>query len=343
MRAYVLTVAALLISAAATWVALRYARWRQLLDLPGYRRSHAQATPRGGGIGIVLALLWCAPWLHWPEVLTPVLLAVALLGVAGIGWWDDHRPLSARLRFAVHMLAAMMCAGVLVQVGQWHLGMAALLLGLASFWLAACINAWNFMDGSNGLVTLQSFWIALSMLAVFMQIALEGVPAALPWVGVCLILAAACGGFLPFNFPRASIFMGDVGSGALGLVCGVLLLVGFTLAPDRIWMFVLLPSALLVDAGLTLLFRLLSGRRWYQPHREHLYQWLIRSGWSHAQVALAWLGWNLLVLLPVCLLMLRRPDMAPGLTLLVLALALALWWYGKGAIRRGYRRKRRSR
>lgn len=343
MNAYLLALAAFLSSLALAWGARVYALHRGLQDVPGGRRLHARVTPRGGGIGIVLALLLCVPWLHWPGGgMQPLWLGLAVLAVAAIGWIDDHRPLSARLRLAVHGLAALLCAGVVVQTGHLPLPWAMLALGLAVLWLAGCINAWNFMDGSNGLVTIQSFWLALAMLSVFTLIALDGVPAALPWVGVSLILAAACGGFLPLNFPRALIFLGDVGSGALGLICGLLLLVAFNLAPERFWTLLLLPSAVLLDAGLTLLLRLLSGRRWYRAHREHLYQWLIRCGWRHEQVALVWLGWNLLIVLPACLLMQRRPDIAPGVALLVLGAGVWLWWFGKGALWRRARRRKRG-
>ena len=91
-------------------LALRYARWRQLLDLPGRRRSHAAPTPRGGGIAIVATLLLALPWLAWADLRVPWVFGLMLAAVAGIGWIDDHRPLTARARIAVHILAAM--AGV---------------------------------------------------------------------------------------------------------------------------------------------------------------------------------------------------------------------------------------
>lgn len=322
-------------------LALRYARWRQLLDLPGRRRSHATPTPRGGGIAIVATLLLALPCLAWTDARLPLAFGLMLAAVAGIGWMDDHRPLSARTRIAVHLLAAIAGTTLLLAVyGNPLPGVPMILMALlAVFWLTGCINAWNFMDGSNGLVTSQCLWLGLALAYVFFRMTNAGIAAAWPWAGIALVLAMACAAFLPFNFPRAAIFLGDVGSGALGLTCGLLLLVAFWLAPGDAWLLILLPSALLVDAGMTLLWRMFSGRRWYTAHREHLYQWLIRAGNSHARVATSYLGWNLVVVLPVCAVILCWPMWAAPLTLVLLALAMAAWWLGKGVVRRHMRRQ----
>ena len=322
-------------------LALRYARWRQLLDLPGRRRSHAAPTPRGGGIAIVATLLLALPWLAWADLRVPWVFGLMLAAVAGIGWIDDHRPLTARARIAVHILAAMAGVALLLALyGNPLPSVPAILVAvLAVFWLTGCINAWNFMDGSNGLVTSQCLWLGLALAYAFFRMADAGTAAAWPWAAIALVLAMACAGFLPFNFPRASIFLGDVGSGALGLTCGLLLLIAFWLDPGNIWLPILLSSALLVDAGMTLLWRLISGRRWYTAHREHFYQWLIRRGNSHVRVAAGYLGWNLLVVLPVCAVIMHQPQWAMPGTLAVLALAVATWWLGKGVMRRHMRRQ----
>ena len=327
---------ACLVSALFTLFALRYARARQLLDLPGHRRSHTVPTPRGGGVAIVATLLAGLACLQWGEYLLPLVVAVVLVFVAGIGWLDDHRPQSARVRFAVHLIAAiLMAVMLLLSLGNplptWP---SIVLLVLATFWLAGCINAWNFMDGANGLVTSQCVWLGLA-LAVWFNAAGATAHA---WSLLSLILAGACLGFLPFNFPSAAIFLGDVGSGALGLVCGLLLLVAMWVEPRAFWLLLLLPSALLVDAGLTLAWRIISGRRWYTAHREHLYQWLIRSGYSHARVAVCYMGWNLLIVLPACLAIWRWPTHAVPIALSVLALAVLTWWLGKRSLRRQRRR-----
>ncbi len=284
------------LSAALVAAAIRYATTRGLLDLPGRRRSHAQPTPRGGGIGIVVALLSglkllvLAGGTGWPEALA---IALAVLAVAGIGWLDDHRPLAALPRLLVHALAAAGVAWVLLggsgTPGGW------LALALATPALMVAINFCNFMDGSNGLLTLQAMAISGAM----MLAALAG--AHWSTAAVAALLMAAAAGFLPFNFPAARIFLGDVGSGALGLALGAVALLCWrdgSLGPAGI---LVLGSALWLDAGLTLALRILTGRRWTQAHRSHLYQWFIRRGRSHAGVALAYLAWTALVAAPLAL------------------------------------------
>lgn len=261
-----------LLSAALTWAARGYALRRQLMDQPGERRSHSVATPRGGGIAIVATLLvaLAAAAMVWP-VAAPSLLVtgLGLALVAGIGWWDDHRPLPALRRLLVHVVAAALLAALVkIHGGSW------LLTLLVWFFTASLINIWNFMDGINGIASSQAVIVALGFALV------------LPWPYslAAIVLGLACLGFLPFNFPRARIFMGDVGSGALGYAVAVVLAIA-ALKTDIHWMLLLLPlSAFLVDAGFTLLARMLSGQRWMEPHTQHVYQRAVQAGASHALV-----------------------------------------------------------
>src|SRR5690606_35962360 len=197
---------------AGTWLARGYALRLQLIDQPGERRSHRDATPRGGGIAIVLVLLVAMAVLaaRAPARIPELALAAAgLVLVAGIGWIDDHRPLPATLRLGVHVLAAgLLCTGLLL-AGAGPLDVA------AAFVAAVVLtNVWNFMDGINGIAASQAVLVATAY-------ALFAAQGPVFWLG--LALAAGASGFLPFNFPRARIFMGDVGSGALGYALAALL------------------------------------------------------------------------------------------------------------------------
>ncbi len=261
-----------LLSAGLTWAARGYALRRQLLDQPGERRSHSVATPRGGGIAIVISLLvaaGAAMW-AWPQAAGSVLIAsLGLVLVAGIGWWDDHRPLPAVRRLCVHVVAAALLAGLVkLHGGSW------LLVALVLFFTTSLINIWNFMDGINGIASSQAIIAALGLAPV------------LPWPYslAAIALGLACLGFLPFNFPRARIFMGDVGSGALGYAVSIVLAIA-SLKTSIHWMLLLVTiSPFLVDAGFTLLARMLSGQRWMEPHTQHVYQRAVQAGASHAQV-----------------------------------------------------------
>lgn len=280
--AWVIGAAAVLaVAAVLTWGARHYALRRNLMDQPGERRSHGVATPRGGGIAIVVTLLLAtgAAALVWPQAGVRLLVfALGLVLVAGIGWWDDHRPLPALRRLLVHVVAAALLAGLVWQASgnPWQ----AL---LALLFTASLINIWNFMDGINGIATTQAILAGVAFAWVL--------PAPFAWAG--MVLALACLGFLPFNFPRARIFMGDVGSGALGYAIAAL--VCLTSVTTSIhWLLLLVPlTAFLVDAGFTLLSRMLSGQRWMEPHTQHLYQQAVKGGASHASVTGAYFVFGL--------------------------------------------------
>lgn len=311
--------AAFALSALLTLASIRYGRRRQLIDQPGRRRSHTLPTPRGGGIGIVVAVLVCAlvPALLGRSdsgtQLQLTLVAVALLIVAAIGWIDDHRGLGRRIRFIAQLFA-----GVLVlasfPVGSWWSGNEGNALHIAIVLIAALttvvwsINLHNFMDGINGLLALQAIFV-LATIAL-----LSYVPD--PWSlqgahGLAIIVFAILG-FLPFNFPRARVFMGDVGSGSLGLIVAVAVLWQIAYTTLALGTGIILCSVFVTDATATLVSRFARGRRWYSPHREHLYQWLVRSRLSHANVVAIYMAWNVIVVLPVVCWINRADDVSSG-------------------------------
>lgn len=328
--------AALLTAAAATELSIRYALRRQLLDLPGQRRSHRIPTPRGGGIAIVIAMLGCAVPLLPFSLPLRLLLGAAIAAVAAVGWWDDHRPLSARARLAVQAPAALLLAWLLLQLqapaGLFAMAALVLMVVLSTMW---SINLHNFMDGINGLLTLQAAWV-FAMMAVLGEC---GLPHGLGLAPAAM--AAACLGFLPFNFPRARIFMGDVGSGALGMSIAAVLWLAAWREPRWIGVGLLLGSSFFIDATATLLSRYWRGRRWYSAHREHLYQWLVRSGRSHARVVGYYMAWNGLLVAPLSLVAARNESLWPGLVAAAAAYAagIVLWWRARRAVLAGARHR----
>lgn len=307
-------VAAMVVSALGSAWAIAHARRKGMLDLPGERRSHALPTPRGGGIGIaaacLLAMLAAAragpAWDGW------LLAATGLTLVAGIGWWDDHRPLPAWPRLLVHAIAAA-CLGWAVQ--RQGAGTAAV---VAAFVCAlVLVNAWNFMDGINGLAASQALFCA----AGFAALLGDG------WRLLALVIAGACLGFLPFNFPRARVFLGDVGSGALGYLVAALLAAGFASRPLAWWPLLLLPPlAMLADTGLTLLWRVGRGEHWWQAHVQHAFQrWSRHRG--HARVCLAFAVWTFAAV-AIMLAGLHWPvRVAQAAALAALLASTWAWWW----------------
>ena len=269
---------AAVVSAALTAAWIAFAWRRQIHDQPGPRRLHALPTPRGGGVAIALVFLAGLAWLSLNGQPVPGAWGL-LLGVgsfAAIGFLDDLAPLPTLLKFALQWLAAAVL--VLGVAGQWSLGWP----WLAVLMLACCyvVNIWNFMDGSNGLITVQALLIALAVAFWPGQSGLGGFAA--------LLLAGACAGFLPFNLPVARVFLGDVGSHALGAAVFGLLLLSWKQGSISLLQSILIMSALLIDSGLTLGRRLLSGRRVWRAHRDHLFQYAVRRGHSHTRVCLAY-------------------------------------------------------
>ena len=271
----------LAIGVIGTCLARRYALRRKLIDQPDERRSHRVATPRGGGIAIVASALLAFGWLASTQAMAGAVVAMLVMGlvlVAGIGWVDDHRSLSPWVRLAVHAIAAVLASIALLVNGH---SPAFAMIGFAT--VMVLVNVWNFMDGIDGLAASQAVLVAAGW-------ALLAWPD--PWAWMLLAVAAACLGFLPFNLPVARIFLGDVGSGALGYLLAIGLLwlpPGTTQWPWLAW----LPlSAFLADAALTLLVRILRGERWWAPHLQHAYQrWAVRLG-RHGPVSLAYALWT---------------------------------------------------
>ena len=276
-----------LLSAALTWLARRYALRNSLLDQPGERRSHQVATPRGGGISIVVCMLLGMGWIsiiHPSHAISMAGLALGLLLVGGIGWIDDHRPLSPLLRLLVQAIA-----GLVLGLVFYRTTGAVRPAALAFVAVLALVNVWNFMDGINGLAASQAAIAAFG----FGWLLVDAGP--WPWLAAALF-ASACG-FLPFNFPRARIFLGDVGSGALGYMLAALLVASASGANIPLVVLILPLSAFLIDAGFTLSIRIMRGERWWEPHVQHVYQQWVRKTGGHGGVTLAYASFSLLAVL----------------------------------------------
>jgi UDP-N-acetylmuramyl pentapeptide phosphotransferase/UDP-N-acetylglucosamine-1-phosphate transferase len=292
------------LSAFLTWCTLFYAR-RRLLDLPGQRRSHVLPTPRGGGIGLCITGIagLIAMGAVISDVTMPTRLIVAIALIAVVGWIDDHRPLPITTRLIPQFVAIILFLWPIVAqtAGQYtdadvstsafmqKILLLLVLIGLGTW----SINLHNFMDGIDGILASQAIFVlsVLGWLCARDQRNPHGMEIGL--------FAVATLGFLPFNFPRARIFMGDVGSGTLGLVIFIAAMWQFFSPYSAEVSAVIVGSAFVTDASCTLFSRALRGKRWYAPHREHLYQWMTRAGLSHARVSDYYAAWNLFLVLPI--------------------------------------------
>lgn len=286
-----------------TWVLRRYALARSLMDIPNARSSHSVPTPRGGGVAIVLSFLLALPllgmagWLAWP-------LVCALLGAGGgiavLGFLDDHGHIAARWRLLGHFLGAgwaLFWLGGLppLSVLSFSLNLGWLGHMLATIYLVWLLNLYNFMDGIDGIASIEAICVCLGGALLYSMLGQVGL-ALLP-----LLLVAAVAGFLLWNFPPARIFMGDAGSGFLGIALGVLSLQAAWQSPQLLWSWLILLGVFIVDATFTLLRRLVRGDKVYEAHRSHAYQYASRQFGAHRPVTLAVLAINLGWLLPMAL------------------------------------------
>lgn len=321
-----------------TWLTLfpvrAYLERRRVFDVPNERSSHRRPTPRGGGLVIVGVVL--AGWLLF-EIFTPSVswvtsatFAFASSLVAAVSWIDDVRSLPARVRFAVHGLGAILA---MMSYGYWETltvpGVGAIPLGwlglpVTFLWVVGVTNAYNFMDGIDGIAGSQALVAGIGW-------ALIGWLSGLPIISVLgLLVAASSLGFLMHNWSPARIFMGDVGSAFLGYTFALLPLMTKSISQnvfvsDRAFFTgILMLWPFVADTGFTMVRRLRLGQNVFKAHRMHLYQRLITLGFSHRSVTMCYatlalagvifaVGWSVEV--PV------SEASAP----LILLLGFALW------------------
>jgi UDP-N-acetylmuramyl pentapeptide phosphotransferase/UDP-N-acetylglucosamine-1-phosphate transferase len=270
---------------------------QHLLDIPNERSSHTQPTPRGGGLGFIIAFavtssLIAALTGHSPQLLptqlaspNPICLWLVLTPLTITGIIDDRQGLPAGLRYLVQLATAgiaVTCFGPFPQPWLTSLGtpgtITAITLTVIGF--TAVINLYNFMDGLDGLVA-GTAAVQLGFLAIYLH-----QPSL--WLMVAALL-----GFLYWNWSPAKIFMGDAGSTVLGATIACSLL-NTGQDPVQAWTAFAITFPLTGDAIYTLIRRLMRRENIFKAHRTHLYQRLQQSGWSHAQVASTYIAITLL-------------------------------------------------
>jgi len=267
-------------------------RWR-LVDLPNRRSAHALPTARGGGVAIVLltTLAAIAVVFRCPADAIAVVCGVSLpcLVIAAIGILDDIRPIDAKVRLAIQVAAAAAMTAVLGPIRSIAMpGLPAIEFGAAAWpltivWIVGMTNAFNFMDGSDGMAATAAVVGGLGLAAVGYVTGCD-----MPLL-LAAFAAAAAAGFLVFNWQPARVFMGDVGSGYLGAYLSAIPL----LFPDSRQPDVLVPVVLclwpaIFDPFVTVLRRVAAGANPLVPHREFFFHRLVRSGVSHGSVAIVY-------------------------------------------------------
>jgi len=280
-----------------------YALTRSLMDVPNARSSHSVPTPRGGGVAIVVTFLLSLALMFFFGVI-PSADALAIAGagsaIAVIGFMDDHGHIAARWRLLGHSAAAVWLLSWMGGGPPFELFGFPFDLGwcghvLAAIYLVWLLNLYNFMDGIDGIASVEAICACLGACLLYWLSGLNN----LIWGP--LLLAASVAGFLYWNFPPARIFMGDAGSGFLGIVLGGLSLQAAWINASMLWAWIILLGIFIVDATFTLFRRLFRGDKVYEAHRSHAYQFASRHYGTHLPVTLAVGAINLFWLLPVAI------------------------------------------
>lgn len=328
----------LLLTSTVSWALTgflhRYALAKNLIDIPNERSSHSVPTPRGGGVAIVASFLAALPILNRFDLLsTPMFVALwgAGCAIAVTGFLDDHGHIAARWRLLVHFGAAvwglywlggfpaLIVFGYLIDLG-W-LGYV-----IATVYIVWLLNLYNFMDGIDGLASIEAITVcgggALMVWLVAPDLSAWMLPA---------VLATSVFGFLLWNFPPARIFMGDAGSGFLGITLALLSIQAAWIAPQLIWVWLILLGVFIVDATITLCRRVQRGEKFYEAHCSHAYQYASRTLGAHRPVTLAVCAINICWLMPVAAMVaLEKLDGIVGIIVSYLPLFLLAYRYNAG-------------
>lgn len=332
---FMLVVSALVVfagSIALTGLFRRYAMSHRLLDIPNQRSSHVYPTPRGGGLAFVLAFS-LSLGLVGIVGLADGLSVAALLGsgfmVAALGFADDRGHIAARWRllgqgvaagYSLYLIGGVPAVdvfGVTLELGV----MSYIVAGLYLVWL---VNLYNFMDGIDGIAGVEAICVCVGGVLLYWRTGNS------EYAWMPLLLGTSVAGFLLWNWPPARIFMGDVGSGFLGIVLGVMSIQAGWVLPGLFWGWLILLGLFVVDATVTLLRRLLRREKVYEAHRMHAYQHASRR-YGHRPVTIAAGVINLIWLLPLAM-MAARGVIAGTIAVLIAYLPLACLaiWYRAG-------------
>jgi UDP-N-acetylmuramyl pentapeptide phosphotransferase/UDP-N-acetylglucosamine-1-phosphate transferase len=277
-----------------TYFVRKFALKKSIIDMPNERSSHKTPTPRGGGISIVLTYIGGLVYLYYLNKIETNLFLALLSGcvIAVVSLLDDIMDLKPSIRIIAQLISSIgalfFLGGIKIDIiGNnlylfWFINIITL-LGIVWF-----INLYNFLDGIDAYASQEAIMVSLGIYL-------------LTWNPICIILIAAVSGFLIWNWPKAKIFMGDVGSTQLGFILVVLAIYFNNKSEIGIISWIVLTSIFWFDASYTLLRRYLNKEKLSIAHKKHAYQRLNQSGFSHLKINILAIGLNILLIGIVCL------------------------------------------
>jgi len=278
-----------LLSFALTYFIKEYAIKKSFIAHVNERSSHTTPTPHGGGIAIVVTWFTGLIYLYFMGQIELNLFYALLVGIiiSIVSFFDDIYELSPKLRLLVQSLVAFIGLYFLgglenITFGLFDISNIFITSIFAFLLIIWFINLTNFIDGINGYVGSEFVFLGLAGLVLF------GAP-------VFAILIVSVLGFLLWNYNKAKIFMGDVGSTLLGYNIAIFAIYYANQEVENLWIWITLFGVFWFDATYTLIRRKLNGEKLSQAHKKHAYQRLTQGGWSHMKVTNYAIGLNIII------------------------------------------------
>lgn len=301
MTSIIVFVALFLISFITTWLVKRIAIKKAILDIPNERSSHSVPTPRGGGIAIVISIYIGLIWLFIQNLISQNLFYALLCGIilVIIGILDDIYNLSPKIRFIAQILSTSLALYFLGGLQSFNLGFtsiqAPLVLSIISvIGIVWFINLYNFIDGIDGYASAEAIFIGGAMYFITKS-------------EIALILISTTLGFLPWNWQKAKIFMGDVGSTTLGFFLAILAIYFQNNNEFSLINWMILTSVFWFDATFTLFRRWKNKEKLSEAHKKHAYQRIVQAGFSHQKTVIYAIITNL-ILFSIILINIKSPK-----------------------------------
>ena len=272
-----------------TYLIKNYAIKKSLVAHVNDRSSHTTPTPHGGGIAIAITWFIGLIYLYFTKQIDQTLFYALLVGViiSVVSFFDDLFELSAKLRLIAQSLVSLFGLYILGGLGSLDFGLFSIDNQIftnifAFFMIIWFINLYNFLDGIDGYAGSEALFLSLAGFILFEE-------------NHFLVLAVAVLGFLIWNWHKAKIFMGDVGSTLLGYNIAIFTIYYANEESTNFWIWIILFGVFWFDATLTLYRRKKNGEKLSQAHKKHAYQRLTQSGWSHSKVVIASIFINILL------------------------------------------------
>jgi len=268
----------LLVSFSLTYFIKEFALKKSFVALVNERSSHSVPTPHGGGLAIAITWFLGLIYLFYTQQIEASLFYLLMLGmiISVLSFFDDIYELSAKLRLSIQSIVAIVSLVMMggfnsLDFGFFSISNTIFTNVFAFFLIVWFINLYNFLDGINGYAGAETVFLAIAGFLLFGD-------------NHFLILLVSTLGFLYWNWNKAKIFMGDVGSTLLGYNVAIFTLYYGSEESIDFWIWIILFSLFWFDATITLIRRIMNAERISEAHKKHGYQRLNQSGWSHFKV-----------------------------------------------------------